>query len=116
MTTDAVGRALHIKTAIGVIRAGLVGQTLETMQLDALRWAGFERQLEIISEASRRIPTDWKSQYGPGIDWPGMAALGNLLRHSYHHANATVLWSIYARDLDPLEAAIDRMLIDHHLT
>jgi uncharacterized protein with HEPN domain len=110
MATDAISRAQHIKTAIAVIRAGLAGQTLETLQLDALRWSGFERQLEIISEASRRLPPEWKSQYGPNLDWGGMAALGNLLRHSYHHANATVLWSIYMRDLDPLEAAIDRML------
>lgn len=114
MTTDAVARLRHIKASIAVIKLGLAGQSLDSLlQIDKLRWSGFERQLEIISEASRNIPPEWKAEFGPHLDWQGMASLGNLLRHSYHHSNATVLWSIYLNDLDPLEAAIDRMLAAH---
>jgi len=39
-----------------------------------------ERALEIISEASRRLPDDMKASQ-PHIPWRDIAAIGNHLRH-----------------------------------
>ncbi|HEB79602.1 MAG TPA: DUF86 domain-containing protein [Rhodospirillales bacterium] len=39
-----------------------------------------ERGIEIISEASRQIPPEMKSNY-PDIHWQEIASIGNLLRH-----------------------------------
>lgn len=109
----ALARVRHIKDSIGVIKGGLSGKTLSAVHADRLMWSGFERQLEVISEASRAVPAEWKSAFGPDIDWHGIANLGNLLRHAYHRANVITLWAIYENDLDPLEAAIDAMLAAH---
>lgn len=49
-----------------------------------------ERALEIISEASRRLPGDVKSTRGE-IDWRAMGAIGNVLRHEYHATSATIV-------------------------
>ena len=38
------------------------------------------RALEIISEASRRLPDELKTRH-PEIDWPAVAAAGNIYRH-----------------------------------
>jgi uncharacterized protein with HEPN domain len=38
------------------------------------------RCLEIISEASRRLPTELKEHH-PGIPWKQMAGAGNIYRH-----------------------------------
>ncbi|MET4364243.1 uncharacterized protein with HEPN domain [Bradyrhizobium sp. LB8.2] len=40
------------------------------------------RCLEIISEASRRLPDDLKTRH-PAIAWKQMAAAGNVNRHNY---------------------------------
>src|SRR2546423_9118308 len=40
------------------------------------------RALEIISEASRRLPDELK-QRPPEIAWAGVAAAGNVYRHEY---------------------------------
>jgi uncharacterized protein with HEPN domain len=77
---------------------------------DQTRWAAFERHLEVISEASRALPEDWKHQHGGAVPWPKVAGLGNLLRHVYQHLDGRILWDIYLNDLGPLEAAIDRMI------
>jgi len=40
------------------------------------------RALETISEASRRLPDGFKAN-NPSIDWPAVAAAGNVYRHEY---------------------------------
>ena len=40
------------------------------------------RALEIVSEASRRLPEELKDRY-PKIDWAAVAAAGNGYRHEY---------------------------------
>jgi uncharacterized protein with HEPN domain len=49
--------------------------TLETFVADARTVYAATRCLEIISEASRRLPAH------PSIDWKGMAGAGNVYRH-----------------------------------
>lgn len=41
-----------------------------------------ERNIERISEASRRLPDDLKAGY-PSIPWRDIAGIGNVLRHGY---------------------------------
>jgi uncharacterized protein with HEPN domain len=44
------------------------------------------RCLEIISEASRRLPDEVKARH-PAIGWKQMAGAGNVYRHDYESAN-----------------------------
>jgi len=64
-----------------------------------------ERYIERISEASRHIPDDPEATE-PGIDWRGIAAVGNVLRHAYDRIEAKRLWQIVTIDLASLKAAI----------
>ncbi len=84
-------------------------KTFEQMRAEPVTRAAFERFLEIMSEASRHVPDQWKSAHG-GVPWRQVADLGNHLRHAYHRTDAEALWSIYEDDLGPLEAAVDAML------
>ncbi len=96
----------------GDIQRLVAGKTLEDVRQDEVAWAAFERFLEVISEASRHIPDDWKAEQ-PQIPWRQVADLGNRLRHVYSDVNPQALWAIHLNDLDPLEAAIDAMLAAH---
>lgn len=49
------------------------------------------RALEIVSEATRRLPEELRDRY-PGIDWKAIAAAGNVYRHEYEGVDATLLW------------------------
>lgn len=64
------------------------------------------RCLEIISEASRRLPDDMKARH-PAIAWKQMAAAGNVYRHDYEDVAAELVWETVARALLPLRAAIE---------
>jgi uncharacterized protein with HEPN domain len=67
------------------------------------------RCLEIISEASRRLPDDLKTRH-PSIAWKNMAGTGNIYRHDYEDVAAQHVWDAVQIDLPPLRAVIDQEL------
>jgi uncharacterized protein with HEPN domain len=91
----------HTITAIDNIRHMVAGYTRESFASDLMVRLAVERLLEIISEASRFIPAELKAKE-PGINWRGLADLGNWLRHAYHRTDPDLLWNMIERDLQPL--------------
>jgi uncharacterized protein with HEPN domain len=67
-----------------------------------------ERNLEILSEASRRLSADLK-EMEPDTPWRAIAGIGNVLRHDYHDSYRTVLWDTCNKDLKPLKDAVARI-------
>jgi uncharacterized protein with HEPN domain len=63
------------------------------------------RCLDIISEASRRLPADIKSRY-PEISWQDMAGAGSVYRHDYDHVTARRLWHTLTHHLTPLRIVV----------
>jgi uncharacterized protein with HEPN domain len=68
-----------------------------------------ERNIEIISEASRRLPAAMKARH-PEVPWRDIAAIGNLLRHKYPAVNRDIIWWIATEDIRPLAAAMDALM------
>src|SRR5436305_8243046 len=67
------------------------------------------RCLEIISEASRRLPDELKARH-PSIAWKRIAGAGNIYRHKYEDVAARFVWETVQRDLPSLRAVIAREL------
>jgi uncharacterized protein with HEPN domain len=63
------------------------------------------RCLEIISEASRRLPDELKAQH-PSISWRQMAGAGNVYRHEYEDVAAEYVWDTVQLALPPLRDVI----------
>jgi uncharacterized protein with HEPN domain len=102
---DRIG---HIAVAISSVRKIVAGQTLESFADDLAMRLAVERLFEIISEASRFIPSDIKDRES-GINWRRLADLGNWLRHAYHRTDAGLLWVMIQDDLEPLQICIERL-------
>ena len=67
------------------------------------------RRLEIISEASRRLPSALKERH-PSIGWKRMAGAGNVYRHDYEDVAANFVWDTVQISLPPLRAAVEQEL------
>jgi uncharacterized protein with HEPN domain len=67
------------------------------------------RCLEIISEASRRLPDGLKARH-PSIQWRDMASAGNIYRHEYEDVAARGVWDTLQHHLPPLRAVIEQEL------
>ncbi|WP_314949270.1 DUF86 domain-containing protein [Bradyrhizobium cosmicum] len=62
--------------------------------------------MEIISEASRRLPEELKARH-PAIAWRQMAAAGNVYRHNYEDVAAHIVWETVQQALPALRAVIE---------
>jgi uncharacterized protein with HEPN domain len=85
------------------------GKTFDSFARDRQARQLVERNVEIVSEASRRIPGAMKADF-PGIPWKAIAGVGNVLRHDYEEVAPKVLWDVVREDLKPLKAAVQKML------
>jgi uncharacterized protein with HEPN domain len=113
MAARPLVRLRHIKDSIGDIRDLLEGRSEAEIAQDKSSRLALERLFEIISEASRHIPQEWRASLGSNVPWSKIAGVGNILRHAYDRVELGVLWAVYENDLDPLEAAIDAMIEAH---
>jgi uncharacterized protein with HEPN domain len=67
------------------------------------------RCLEIMSEASRRLPDELKARH-PSIQWRDMAAAGNIYRHEYEDVAVRGVWDTLSHHLPPLRVVIEQEL------
>jgi uncharacterized protein with HEPN domain len=94
-----------ILDAIAGIERAVANKSFQDFESDWLLRRAIERAIEIISEASRRIPPKLK-QTRPEIPWRDVETIGNILRHEYHTVSNPIIWGVVQSDLPPLKAAI----------
>src|SRR3979411_949103 len=91
----------HILDAITNIEMDTAGYDFEKFRADRRTRQLVERNLEILSEASRRLPEELKAEEAR-VPWRAIAGIGNVLRHDYNQTYPTVLWDTCRKDLKPL--------------
>ena len=78
-------RLSDILDDIDAVTEMIEGMDLAGYSRDIKLRRAVERCVEIISEASRHIPTHLKNDY-PDQPWEEIASIGNLLRHHYERS------------------------------
>jgi len=68
-----------------------------------------ERCVEILSEATRRLPEAWKAQH-PAIPWSDIAGIGSVLRHDYDDVNLEIIVKLRGSSLGNLRSAAIALL------
>ena len=103
-------RLIDIQHHIGMAEGFVAGMSYDTFKDDNLHLYAVVRCLEIISEASRRLPDELKARH-PSIEWREMAGAGNVYRHDYEDVAARRVWRTLTLSLPPLRAAIEQELV-----
>jgi uncharacterized protein with HEPN domain len=85
------------------------GRSVQAIRDEVMPLYAIVRCLEIISEASRRLPEEIKLRHGQ-IPWAEMAAAGNFYRHKYENVLPERVWKTLQEDLPVLRAAIEQEL------
>jgi uncharacterized protein with HEPN domain len=106
MPSSGSARALReIASNIELARRFLDGFTMESFAADERTVYAVTRCLEIVSEASRRLPGEVKARH-PNVPWARIAGAGNVYRHDYEDVLASILWDTVRFHLDDLERAV----------
>ena len=67
------------------------------------------RSLEIIGEATKKIPADFKVKWGL-IQWKNMAGMRDRLIHDYIGVNYSIVWDVFKNKIPELSTQIQSVL------
>jgi uncharacterized protein with HEPN domain len=81
------------------------GISYEAFATDERTLYAVTRCLEIISEASRRLPDEVKARH-VDVPWRQIADSGNFYRHDYEDVLPGILWNTVLHHLGVLERAV----------
>lgn len=79
---DSRGPLRDILRSCELVATWIAGRSLGEFATERMFRAAVEREIEIVSEASRRIADDLKTRR-PDLPWRDIATVGNVLRHRY---------------------------------
>ena len=94
-----------IVRAITVVDQAVGGKSFDDYQRDSVLRFAVERAIEIVSEASRRIPDELLA-VRPEIEWRRVRGIGNVLRHEYHGLSDKIIWGVVVGELPKLRIAM----------
>ena len=85
------------------------GRTLRDLLADRQALLAFERALEILGEAVKRLPTELRDRY-PAVPWKLVAGMRDHLSHGYDEVRHDVLWNAVQQDVPTLLATVEQMI------
>ena len=70
------------------------------------------RALEIVGEATKRLPMTLRDQY-PGIPWKQMAGMRDRIIHGYDIVDLEIVWDVVRQDIPKIKPQIEQILRDY---
>ncbi len=99
----------HILESIEWVEKGIEGESKNQFIQDVPTQDIVIRRLEIIGEAVKNLPNDFKSKY-PDVPWKKIAGLRDKLIHGYFGIDLELIWEIVKKDLPPFKKHIKEIL------
>jgi uncharacterized protein with HEPN domain len=88
-----------------------VGATLtrQSLEDDPVMQLAVVRSLEIIGEASKRVPAEMRDA-NPAVEWRAMARMRDRLIHDYFGVDLDIVWRVRQTNIPILQKEVRRIL------
>jgi len=93
------------------IESFIKGMEFEEFKKDRKTINAVVRSIEVIGEASKKIPAVITADY-PKVPWKKMGGMRDRLIHEYFGIDLEILWTVASRDIKGLKPEIRRILRD----
>lgn len=84
-------------------------QSFDEFRSDAKTRSAVERQFEIIGEASRQLPGEYRDRYAQ-IPWRQISGMRNIIAHAYFGIDQQAVWDAIDHDVRRLRADVHSIL------
>ena len=100
-----------ILDAMGKAELLLLNMTYDEFEADFRTNYAAVRALEIIGEATKRLPMSLREQY-PTIPWKDMAGMRDKIIHGYDDVNLRIVWDTIKKRIPKVKPQIQQILDD----
>ena len=97
-----------VTVSIEKIERYMHGLTMDSFKTDEKTVDAVVRNLEIIGEAVRQIPSEFKEK-NSNVPWSQIAGLRNRIVHDYFGLDIEMIWHIVTSDLPELKTKISEI-------
>jgi uncharacterized protein with HEPN domain len=81
------------------------GLSFQQFIQDEMRLDAALRNLEIIGEATKNLPSELRDKY-PDVDWRKVAGLRDIVIHAYFNIDNNIIWDIIQNKLPDLQSYV----------
>lgn len=85
------------------------GLSVDDFLKDETRMRAFARSLEIIGEAAKMIPDEFRKSH-PDVDWKAMAGMRDRLIHHYFGVDYEIVWDVVINEIPKLREQLQELI------
>lgn len=101
----------HILVEADYLIGQSAGISADHFMTDETLQRAFVRSLEIIGEAAKKVPEDFRDQH-PAIEWRAMSGMRDRLIHDYFGVDYELIWDVVRNRVPELRTHIAAILAD----
>jgi|SRR5690606_28011472 len=109
MSKDLYEYIRHILDECSYLTNTKTGLSYDAFVSDETLKRAVVRSLEIIGEATKKIPLDFRDKY-PSINWKSMAGMRDRLIHDYMGVNYKIVWDVIVNKIPKLQQQISEIV------
>ena len=99
----------HILVEADYLIGRSAGLSFEEFLADETLRRAFVRSLEIIGEAAKKVPEDFRLGR-PAVEWRAMAGMRDRLIHDYFGVDYELVWDVVQKRIPQLRGQVSLML------
>jgi uncharacterized protein with HEPN domain len=99
----------HILVEANYLMASCAGLRMEEFTANETLRRAAVRSLEIIGEASKKVPEEFRAKY-PDVEWRAMSGMRDRLIHNYFGVDYELVWDVLQNRIPTLHRQIASIL------
>jgi uncharacterized protein with HEPN domain len=99
----------HILVEADYLARRSEGLTFEAFAADETLRRAFVRSLEIIGEATKKVPDEFRAAH-PFVEWRAMAGMRDVLIHDYFGVDFELVWDVVRNRVPELRGHVHAIL------